>query len=234
MLRWQKQPSISWRDLACQGLHLELMESLHHSKRRPATVRRERWSKTFGAEKWSMLSTFRPLETTKGSCWTWTLIGRELTMMPGSGTIHQWSLWLSGNGSICLQVIQHIRSVKTSSHHTGTPSLCVSPWRQGSTGSFTDSAQFAQKTCSVSGREGVLWHTCCAAVTTEPGRLCIRVQWFFKFTMLHVVLDRQKISKTVLEKAFFFILWCFYLFSTFVLINFKIGPSERWKFFFLK
>jgi hypothetical protein len=31
-------------------------------------------------------------------------------------------------------------------------------------------------------------------------------------TMLHVVLDRQNISKTILEKAFFFILWCFYLF----------------------
>jgi hypothetical protein len=61
-----------------------------------------------------------------------------------------------------------------------------------------------------------------------------KVQWFFKLTMLHVVLDRQKISKTILEKAFFFILWCFYLFSIFVLINFKIGSSERWKFFFLK
>jgi hypothetical protein len=61
-----------------------------------------------------------------------------------------------------------------------------------------------------------------------------RVQWFFKLTMLHVVLDWQKISKTILEKAFFFILWCFYLFSIFVLINFKIGSSERWKFFFLK
>ncbi len=61
-----------------------------------------------------------------------------------------------------------------------------------------------------------------------------RVQWFFKLTMLHVVLDRQNISKTISEKAFFFILWCFYLFSIFVLINFKIGSSERWNIFFLK
>jgi hypothetical protein len=49
--------------------------------------------------------------------------------------------------------------------------------------------------------------------------------------MLYVVLDWQKISKTILEKVFFFILWCFYLVSVFVLINFKIGPSERWTFF---
>jgi hypothetical protein len=68
----------------------------------------------------------------------------------------------------------------------------------------------------------------------KTNTLCIRVQWFFKFTMLHVVLDRQKMSKTILEKAIFFILWCFYLFSIFVLINFKIGSSQRWKFFFLK
>jgi hypothetical protein len=54
-----------------------------------------------------------------------------------------------------------------------------------------------------------------------------RVQSFFKLTMLHVVLDRQEISKTILEKAFFFIFWRFYLFSVFVLLNFKIGPSER-------
>jgi hypothetical protein len=39
--------------------------------------------------------------------------------------------------------------------------------------------------------------------------------------MLHVVLDRRKISKTILEKAFFFILWCFYLFSVFVSKNLK-------------
>jgi hypothetical protein len=46
-------------------------------------------------------------------------------------------------------------------------------------------------------------------------------------TMLHVVLDRQEISKTILEKPFFFIVWRLYLFSVFVWINFKIGPSER-------
>jgi hypothetical protein len=38
--------------------------------------------------------------------------------------------------------------------------------------------------------------------------------------------ELAKIYKTILEKAFFFILWCFYLFSAFVLTNFKIGPSE--------
>jgi hypothetical protein len=50
---------------------------------------------------------------------------------------------------------------------------------------------------------------------------------FSKIAMLQVVLNRQKISKTILEKASFFIVWHFYLFSVFVLINFKIGPSER-------
>jgi hypothetical protein len=50
---------------------------------------------------------------------------------------------------------------------------------------------------------------------------------FFKLTMLSVVLDRQKISKTILEKVFFFILWCFYLFFGFCVDKFKIGPSER-------
>jgi hypothetical protein len=39
--------------------------------------------------------------------------------------------------------------------------------------------------------------------------------------MLHVVLDRQKISETILEKAFFFILWRFYLFPVFVSQNLK-------------
>ncbi len=34
-------------------------------------------------------------------------------------------------------------------------------------------------------------------------------------------LDRQKISKTILDKEIFFILWCFYLFLVFVLINLK-------------
>ncbi len=64
-----------------------------------------------------------------------------------------------------------------------------------------------------------------------PWPMSIRVQWFFKLTMLHVVLNRKKISKTIWEKAFFFILWCFYLFSTFVLIKFKISSSEGWNFF---
>jgi hypothetical protein len=50
---------------------------------------------------------------------------------------------------------------------------------------------------------------------------------FFKIALLHEVLNWQKIYKTILEKAFFFIFWCFYLFSAFVLTNFKIGPSER-------
>jgi hypothetical protein len=50
---------------------------------------------------------------------------------------------------------------------------------------------------------------------------------FSKMAMLHVVLNWQKISKTILEKAFFFIVWHFYLFLVFVLLNFKIGPSER-------
>ncbi len=51
--------------------------------------------------------------------------------------------------------------------------------------------------------------------------------YIFKIAMLHVVLNRQKISKTILEKAFFFIVWRFYLFAVFVLINFKIDPSDR-------
>jgi hypothetical protein len=47
---------------------------------------------------------------------------------------------------------------------------------------------------------------------------------FLKIALLHVVLDRQK---TILEKAFFYIFWYFYLFSAFVLTNFKVGPFER-------
>jgi hypothetical protein len=43
---------------------------------------------------------------------------------------------------------------------------------------------------------------------------------FSKFAMLHVVLDRQKISKTVLDQAFSFIFWHFHVFSVFVLIKF--------------
>jgi hypothetical protein len=44
--------------------------------------------------------------------------------------------------------------------------------------------------------------------------------------MLHVVLDRQKISKTILEKAFFLILWHFYIFFGFCVENFENSPSE--------
>jgi hypothetical protein len=47
-----------------------------------------------------------------------------------------------------------------------------------------------------------------------------RVQRFFKLTMLHIVLDRAKISKTILEKVFFLILWCFYLFLFFCIDKF--------------
>jgi hypothetical protein len=50
--------------------------------------------------------------------------------------------------------------------------------------------------------------------------------------MLHVVLDWQKIYKTVLEKAFFFSFWHFYLFLVPVSKNLKNSPSERWNFFF--
>jgi hypothetical protein len=50
---------------------------------------------------------------------------------------------------------------------------------------------------------------------------------FLKIAMLHVVLNRQRISKTILKKAFFFIVWHVYLFSVIVLINFEISPSER-------
>jgi hypothetical protein len=44
---------------------------------------------------------------------------------------------------------------------------------------------------------------------------------FLKIALLHVVLEWKKIYKTILEKAFFLIFWCFYLFSAFVLINLK-------------
>jgi hypothetical protein len=57
------------------------------------------------------------------------------------------------------------------------------------------------------------------------------VQWFFKLTMLHAVLDRQKTTKTILEKAFFFILWRFYLFSVFVSQHLK--TALLWGDFFL-
>ena len=50
---------------------------------------------------------------------------------------------------------------------------------------------------------------------------------FLKIAMLRVVLDWQKIYKTVLEKAFFFSFWRFYLFLVLVSKNVKNGPSER-------
>jgi hypothetical protein len=45
--------------------------------------------------------------------------------------------------------------------------------------------------------------------------------------MLHVVLDQQKISRTILEKAFFFILQHFNLFFGFSVEKFENGPSEK-------
>ncbi len=54
---------------------------------------------------------------------------------------------------------------------------------------------------------------------------------FLKIALLRVVLDWQKIYKTILEKAFFFNLWCYYLFSAFVLINFKISLLRGENFF---
>jgi hypothetical protein len=74
----------------------------------------------------------------------------------------------------------------------------------------------------------------CPLKTTLPYLLHIawysRVQWFFKLTMLHVVLDQQKISKTILEQAFSF--FCGVLsFWGFLLQNLKNGPSDRWNFF---
>jgi hypothetical protein len=50
---------------------------------------------------------------------------------------------------------------------------------------------------------------------------------FLKTTMLHVVLDWRKIYKIVLEKAFFFTLWRFYLFIALVMKNLKNDPSDR-------
>jgi hypothetical protein len=60
--------------------------------------------------------------------------------------------------------------------------------------------------------------------------LYIRVQRFLKLTMLYEVLDRQKISKTALEKAVFV---AFLSFFSFCVKNLKTGPSER-KFFCFK
>jgi hypothetical protein len=57
---------------------------------------------------------------------------------------------------------------------------------------------------------------------------------FLKIAMLRVVLDKQKIHKTVLEKAVFFILWHFYFFYIFLSKNLINGPPERRFFFLLK
>jgi hypothetical protein len=45
-----------------------------------------------------------------------------------------------------------------------------------------------------------------------------------------LVLDQQKISKTILEKAFFFILWHFY-FVLFLCLKLEKWPSMRLIFF---
>ncbi len=56
------------------------------------------------------------------------------------------------------------------------------------------------------------------------GIMFSRVHWFLKLIMRHVVLDRQKISKTILGKAFFFILWRFFLFGVFCVAKFEKRP----------
>ncbi len=57
-----------------------------------------------------------------------------------------------------------------------------------------------------------------------------RVQWFFKLTMLHIVLDRQKISD-FLEKAFFVALLSFFGFCA---ENVEKQPFWEVKLFFLE
>jgi hypothetical protein len=42
--------------------------------------------------------------------------------------------------------------------------------------------------------------------------------------MLHIVLDWRKISKTILEKAFFFNLWRLYIY------RFCVKKFEKWPF----
>ncbi len=54
-----------------------------------------------------------------------------------------------------------------------------------------------------------------------------RVQCFFKLTLLHEVFERQKISKTILEKAFLFFFLAILYFLVLVSKNIKIGLSER-------
>jgi hypothetical protein len=61
----------------------------------------------------------------------------------------------------------------------------------------------------------------------------IRLQWFFKFAMPQVFLDREKISKTILEKVFIFMFGGFFLIWVFVSKNLKIALL-RVEIFFLK
>jgi hypothetical protein len=57
-----------------------------------------------------------------------------------------------------------------------------------------------------------------------------RVQWSFKLALLHVVLDWQKISKTISEKIFFYFV-VFLSFFGFCVENFENSPSGWWNFF---
>ncbi len=63
--------------------------------------------------------------------------------------------------------------------------------------------------------------------------MSIRVKWSFKSTMLGVVLDLQKIYKTILEKAFFFIL-CHSVFFWFLCKRILKMPVLRGDFFFFE
>jgi hypothetical protein len=53
----------------------------------------------------------------------------------------------------------------------------------------------------------------------------VRFTQILKIAMLRVVLDWQKIDKTVSEKVFFFILWHFIFFMVLGLKNLEKGPS---------
>jgi hypothetical protein len=52
--------------------------------------------------------------------------------------------------------------------------------------------------------------------------------------MLHVVLDRQDICKTILEKAFFFIFFVFLSFFGFFVKKFQNRPFKEVNIFFLE
>jgi hypothetical protein len=61
----------------------------------------------------------------------------------------------------------------------------------------------------------------------------IRVQWFWqKFwkLMCHIVLDKKKNSKNILEKVIFYILSGFFLNWDLCPKMIKMGPSESWFF----